>query len=71
MSRAAITEAARRLSGWLRRARLSRDLDRALADRRRARDARQAAARKGEATKFRNRVQALKLVKGDHRDHHA
>ena len=55
MARPAIIAAARRLSAWLRRARA----------------ARQAAARKGEATKFRNRVQALKPVKGDHRDHYA
>lgn len=71
MARPAIIAAARRLSAWLRRARLSRDLDRALAERRRARAARQAAARKGEATKIRNRFQALKPVKGDHREHHA
>ncbi|WP_313534363.1 hypothetical protein [Sphingomonas sp.] len=66
-----IIEAARRLSLWLQRARLSRDLDRALAERRRARAARQTAARKGEATKFHNRVTALKPVKGEHREHHA
>ncbi|RSV41517.1 hypothetical protein CA234_09610 [Sphingomonas sp. ABOLE] len=71
MTRPAIFEAARRLSLWLQRARLSRDLDRALAERRRARAARQAAARKGEATKFHNRVTALKPVKGEHREHHA
>lgn len=55
MTRPALFEAARRLSGWLRR----------------ARGARQAAARKGEGTKFRNRFQALKPVKGDNREHHA
>lgn len=71
MPRAAILEAARHLSAWLRRARLNRELDRALADRRRGRAARQAAARKGEATKLRNRSQNLKPVKGDHREHHA